>query len=156
MGTGSFPGVKCGRGVLLTTHHLLVPPSCKSRAVTLPTLWATPGLWRDHFTFTFIFTFLKIPAYGRQQFIAKGRRISASPRGLTSHSMPSLVYFWRQIYGALTRADHNFHAKTLEGGAPKLLKRTRNGVSCLWGRSLISDTGNWSDCTPVYLCYFCN
>ena len=21
MGTGSFPGVKCGRGVLLTTHH---------------------------------------------------------------------------------------------------------------------------------------
>ena len=25
MGTGSFPGVKCGRGVLLTTHHLLVP-----------------------------------------------------------------------------------------------------------------------------------
>jgi len=35
MGTGSFPGVKCGRGVLLTTHPLLVP---------LPTLWATPGL----------------------------------------------------------------------------------------------------------------
>jgi len=25
MGTGSFPEVKCGRGVLLTTHHLLVP-----------------------------------------------------------------------------------------------------------------------------------
>ena len=24
MGTGSFPGVKCGRGVLLTTHPLLV------------------------------------------------------------------------------------------------------------------------------------
>ena len=27
MGTGSFPGVKCGRGVLLTTHLLLVPRS---------------------------------------------------------------------------------------------------------------------------------
>ena len=27
MGTGSFPGVKCGRGVLLTTHPLLVPRS---------------------------------------------------------------------------------------------------------------------------------
>jgi len=25
MGTGSFPGVKCGRGVLLTTHPLLAP-----------------------------------------------------------------------------------------------------------------------------------
>ena len=44
MGTGSFPGVKCGRGVLLTTHPLLVPRSWKSRAIPLPTLWATPGL----------------------------------------------------------------------------------------------------------------
>jgi hypothetical protein len=25
MGTGSFKGVRCGRGVLLTTHPLLVP-----------------------------------------------------------------------------------------------------------------------------------
>jgi len=44
MSTGSFPGVKCGRGVLLTTHPLLVPRSWKSRAIPLPTLWATPGL----------------------------------------------------------------------------------------------------------------
>ena len=44
MGTGSFPGIKCGRGVLLTTHPLLVPWSWKGRAITLPTLWATPGL----------------------------------------------------------------------------------------------------------------
>ena len=44
MGTGSFPGVKCGRGVLLTTHPLLVPRSWKSRAILLPTLWATPSL----------------------------------------------------------------------------------------------------------------
>ena len=27
MGTGSFPGVNCGQGVLLTTHPLLVPRS---------------------------------------------------------------------------------------------------------------------------------
>jgi len=27
MGTVSFPEVKCGRGVLLTTHPLLVPRS---------------------------------------------------------------------------------------------------------------------------------
>ena len=33
MGTGSFPGVKCGRGVLLTTHPLLVPQSWKSTAI---------------------------------------------------------------------------------------------------------------------------
>ena len=44
MGTGSFLGVKYGRGVLLTTPPLLVPQSWKSRAIPLPTLWATPGL----------------------------------------------------------------------------------------------------------------
>jgi len=38
MGTGSFPGVKSGRGVLLTTQPLLVPWSWKSRAIPLPTL----------------------------------------------------------------------------------------------------------------------
>jgi len=43
MGTGPFPGVKCGRGVLLTTHPLLVPRSWKSRAILLPALWTTPG-----------------------------------------------------------------------------------------------------------------
>jgi hypothetical protein len=42
-GTGSLPAVKYGRGVLLTTHHLLVPWSWKSGAVPLPTLWATIG-----------------------------------------------------------------------------------------------------------------
>ena len=44
MDAGSFPGVKFGRGVLLTTHPLLVLRSWKSRAIPLPTLWATPGL----------------------------------------------------------------------------------------------------------------
>ena len=52
IGTEFFPGVKCGRGVLLTTHPLLVPRSWNSRAIPLPTLWATPGLQRDHFTST--------------------------------------------------------------------------------------------------------
>jgi len=31
MDTGPFPGVKCGRGVLLTTHPLLVPRSWNGR-----------------------------------------------------------------------------------------------------------------------------
>ena len=44
MGTGSFLGVKWGRGVLLTSHPLLVPRSWKSKAIPLLTLWATPGL----------------------------------------------------------------------------------------------------------------
>ena len=42
-GTGSFLGVKYGGGVLLTTHPLLAPRSWKSRAIPLPTLWATTG-----------------------------------------------------------------------------------------------------------------
>ena len=44
MGTGSFPGVKCGRGVLLTTHPLLAPRSWKSRAISLPPSGPQPGL----------------------------------------------------------------------------------------------------------------
>jgi hypothetical protein len=44
MGTGSFPGVKCGRSVTLTTHRLLAPRSWNIRAIPVPTLWATPGL----------------------------------------------------------------------------------------------------------------
>jgi len=44
MGTGSFSGVKCCRGVLLTTHPLLVPRSWKSRAMPLPTLRVHTGL----------------------------------------------------------------------------------------------------------------
>jgi len=40
MGTGSFPGVKSGRGVTLTPHLLLMPWSWKSRAIPLLPLWA--------------------------------------------------------------------------------------------------------------------
>jgi len=40
MGTGSFPGIKSGWGVMLTPHPLLVPRSRKSRAITLPPLCA--------------------------------------------------------------------------------------------------------------------
>ena len=39
-GTGSFPGVKSGRGVTLTFHPLLVPLSRKGRAIPLLPLWA--------------------------------------------------------------------------------------------------------------------
>ena len=57
MGTGSFPGVKSGRGVTLTPHPLLVPWSRKSRAIPLLPLWAVllvqslSACTRVHFTF---------------------------------------------------------------------------------------------------------
>jgi len=37
MDTGSLPGVKYGRSLLLTPHPLLVPRSWKSSAIPLPT-----------------------------------------------------------------------------------------------------------------------
>jgi len=40
MGTGSFTGVKSGRGVRLTPHLILVPWSWKRRAIPLLPLWA--------------------------------------------------------------------------------------------------------------------
>ena len=46
-GTGSFLGGGGGRGVLLTTHPLLVPRSWKSRAIPLPTLRAFVAYKKD-------------------------------------------------------------------------------------------------------------
>ena len=43
LGTVSFPGINYGRGVLLTTHPLLVSWFWKNRAIPLPTIWATVG-----------------------------------------------------------------------------------------------------------------
>jgi len=59
MGTGSFPGVKSGRGVTLTPYPLLVPWSWKARAIPLLPLWAIRPVQSlsactgMHFTFTF-------------------------------------------------------------------------------------------------------
>jgi len=57
MGTGSFPGVKSGRGVTLTHHPLVVPWSRKCTAIPL-LLYGQYGLYRAsvpvqgvHFTF---------------------------------------------------------------------------------------------------------
>ena len=56
MGTGSFPGVKSGRGVTMTPHLLLVPWSWKGRAIPLLPLWAVrpvqslSACTRVHFT----------------------------------------------------------------------------------------------------------
>jgi len=44
MGTGSSPGGKVQPGRAADHSPLLVPRSWKSRAIPLPTVWATPGL----------------------------------------------------------------------------------------------------------------
>jgi hypothetical protein len=44
MGTGYFPGVKCGRVVLLSPHPLLVPCSWKSWVIPLPPSGPQPSL----------------------------------------------------------------------------------------------------------------
>jgi len=52
MGTGSFPGVKCGQSVLLTTHPLPVSWSWKNRAIPLPNCkhftTLDTGTWKPH------------------------------------------------------------------------------------------------------------
>ena len=59
VGTGSFSGVKSGRGVTLTPHPLLVPWSWRSRAIPLLPLWAVrpvqnlSACTRVHFTLPF-------------------------------------------------------------------------------------------------------
>jgi hypothetical protein len=57
MGTGSFAGVKSGRGVTLTPHPLLVPWSRKDRAILLFPLWAVQPVQKlsacTRVTFTF-------------------------------------------------------------------------------------------------------
>jgi len=64
MGTGSFPGVKNGRGVTLTTNTLQVPWSWKGRSIPLLPLWAVrpvqslSACTRVTFIFTFILMLL--------------------------------------------------------------------------------------------------
>ena len=59
MGTGSFPGEKSGRGMMLTPHPLLVPWSWKGRAIPLLPLWAVRPVQslsvctRVHFTYLY-------------------------------------------------------------------------------------------------------
>ena len=74
MGTGYFPGVKYGRGVLLNSQLLLGPRSWKSRAIPLPTLWATLGLQRETFTFLlwqYVSTIYRIYSRNSRNFLTK-------------------------------------------------------------------------------------
>ena len=59
MSTGNIPGDKGGRCMRLTT---LPPSRAKCHEIWEPkpprTLWATPGLLRDPFTFTYIYIYI--------------------------------------------------------------------------------------------------
>jgi len=65
MGTGSFPGAKCGRGVLLITHHPLVPLSWKSRDLYPPSgpHRACNGNTLPFFTFIYVYIYIYIYIY---------------------------------------------------------------------------------------------
>jgi len=60
MGTGSFLEVKYGKGMLLTTHPLLVAWSWKGRAIPLPTLWTTTGSETGTLYLFFLIAYIKI------------------------------------------------------------------------------------------------
>jgi len=64
MGTGSFPGVKSGRGVTLTPHPLLVLWSWMGRAIPLLLLWAVRPVQNlsacTRVTFTFFIFYISL------------------------------------------------------------------------------------------------
>ena len=68
-GIGSFPVVKYGWGMLLTTHPLLVPQSWNSRAIPLPTLWATTGPVTGSLYFPSIFKIMFIYSIKHNLFL---------------------------------------------------------------------------------------
>jgi len=74
MGTGSFPGVKGGRGVTLTPHSLPVPWSRKIRAIPLFPPWAVRPVQslsackRVHFTFFILMLEIKLKEQAASAF----------------------------------------------------------------------------------------
>jgi len=84
MGTASFLGVKCCRGVTLTPLLLPVPWSRKCRAIPPLPLWAVrpvqsfSACTSVHFTFTFTFTCL---------YCMESKQISSSMHIFTSYAL---------------------------------------------------------------------
>ena len=115
MGTGSLPGVKSGRGVTLTPHHLLVPWSRKSRVIPQLPLWAVRSVQSLSactrvctFTFTILYIYIYIYIYTTKATLRKNiRPIPICPRDIygngsiivTAEGWPTLteygIYIWR-------------------------------------------------------------
>ena len=92
MGTGSYPGVKSGRGVMLTPLNLLMLWSRKSIAIPLLPLWGVrpvqslSACTRVHFTLLYPIHFLA-HFYGRNAWIYKVIRNSSR------HVCPSIIVY---------------------------------------------------------------
>ena len=103
MGTGSFPGVKSGRGVTLTPHPLLVPWSRKGRAIPLLPLCAVrpvqslSACTRVTFTFSFTFVYVQNFKYSKE-WQAKGLHSNECTTDLrSSHSLCTVKSLCKHI-----------------------------------------------------------
>ena len=90
MGTGSFPGVKYGRGVLLTTHPLLVPLSWKSRAIPLPNLTATTGPVTGTLPLFVVWT-------QQMRYLCCGCKALHKRRTQQSHVSSNYIWIWKNL-----------------------------------------------------------
>jgi len=94
MGTGSFPGVKSGRGVTLTPHPLPVPCLWKSRAIPLLPLWAVRpvrSLYKGALYPFFLLKFFKqFYPFGHLNMVPQpwNMLFKNSIHGLTKYSVP--------------------------------------------------------------------
>ena len=111
MGIESFPGVKCGRGLLLTTQHLLVSRSRKSRASS-SSLHQGPG---------------HMPQMNRSLIDLLCNPISSSKR---SHFLPPVRPWQRKV--ELLRGRETFrdllHAANLRHGTDGFTSLPKEGV----------------------------
>ena len=135
MGTGSFPGVKNGRGVLLTPHPLLVPWSRKSRTIPLLPLWAVRPVQSLSACTVELYLYSPYGPYGlyRASVPVQYSYTSTPPMGRTACTEPQCLYsrtipllpLWAvqpvQSLSACTTVHFTFF---------------NSFVHCLWGVSL--------------------
>ena len=109
MSTGVFPGVKSGRGVMLTPHPLLVPWSWKGRAIPLLPLWAVrpvqslTACTRVHFTFfyTSVVSFVTYLSYNTSLKMATknvAETCKFSPYIINSNILNARIGFYFHSY----------------------------------------------------------
>ena len=108
MGTGSFLGVKSGRGVTLTPHPLLVPWSWKSRAIPLLPLWAVQTVQSLSACTRVHFTFFTLGLHSWHLYISLIVKWCDSPRFWTApfYQMSPLMY---PIVSTLMLLGVSFH-----------------------------------------------
>jgi len=94
MGTGSFLGVKCSRGVLLTPHTPLVPWSRKSRSIPLLALWAVRPVQSLSACTVQLYLYSPYGPYGmyRASVPVQYSYTSTPPLGRTASTEPQCLY----------------------------------------------------------------